>query len=238
MKKTLLFIILALIGCSNKTKTSEYTMSLKSYNLKGKVEYFSDKKIPSNFIDKDWKTLIDSAQSSSFSIQNKYFDKSGFLKNMEYYDKDSILLLNIVFLYSKSGKYKGSKEFDKEGNQLKQTKIIESSQDLLKLETYDYDTGDLLSISETEYENGLQIYMSSEFVEQNQKIEYVFKRDTDGNEIEISSTVDFGEQKMENVSYIKYLDFDSIGNWTKRIDHNREKGKECMLTIRRIAYYE
>jgi len=230
--------MIILIGCSNKMRTSEQTLSLKSYNLKGKVEYFSDKKIPSVFIDKDWETLIDTTKLGSISIQNKYFDKNGYLTNLKYYDKDSVLLLNSEILYSNSGKYKGSKNFDKDGTQLKRTKVIESTTEFLELETYDFKTGDLLSKSKTEYENGLSVHQSSEYVNQNHKSDYTFKRDKDGNEIEISFVVEFGEQKMESVSYIKYIEFDSIGNWTKRIDYNREKDKECMLTIRRIMYYE
>ena len=86
-------------------KTSEQTLSLRSYNLKGKVEYFSDKKIPSVFIDKGWETLMDTTQSGLISIQNKYFNKNGYLTNLKYYDKDSILLTNSEILFSNKGKY-------------------------------------------------------------------------------------------------------------------------------------
>lgn len=230
--------MIILIGCSNRMRTSEQTLSLKSYNLKGKVEYFSDKKIPSVFIDNDWETLIDTTQSGLISIQNKYFNKNGYLTNLKYYDKDSVLSLNSVILFSNTGKYEGSKDFDKNGKQLKWTKIIESNPELLKIERYDFETGGLISKSKTEYKNTLHVHQSSEFVNQNRKSEYTFKRDKYGNEIEIAFIVEFGDQKIANTSYIKYIEFDSIGNWTKRIDYNREKGNECMLTIRIITYYE
>lgn len=219
-------------------KTSEQTLSLRSYNLKGKVEYFSDKKIPSVFIDKGWETLMDTTQSGLISIQNKYFNKNGYLTNLKYYDKDSILLTNSEILFSNKGKYEGSKDFDIDGNQLQWTKIIESTPEFLKVELYDFKTGDLISKSKTEYKNGLYIRQLSEYVNQNRKSDFIIKRDDEGNEIEISFVVEYGEQKVENVSNIKYLEFDSLGNWTKRIEYNRENGKECMLIIRRIQYYE
>jgi hypothetical protein len=206
--------------------------------LKGKVEYFSDKKIPSVFIDKDWETLIDTTQSSLISIQNKYFNKNGYLTNLKYYDKDSILLINSEILFSNTGKYEGSKDLDKDGNQLKWTKIIKSTPEFLKVESYDFKTGDLISKSKTEYKNGLYFRQISEYVNQNRKSDFIIKRDEEGNEIEISFVVEYGEQIIENVTNIKYLEFDSLGNWTKRIEYNREKGKECMLIIRRIQYYE
>lgn len=230
--------MIILIGCSNQTKTSKQSISLKSYNLKGKVECFSDKKIPSVFIDQDWELLIDTSKLGSISFQNKYFDKNGYLTNLKYYDKDSTLLLNSEIRYFNSGKYVGSKDFDKNGNQLKTTKIIESSTEFIELETCDFKTGNLVLKSKTEYKNGLPTHQFSENPNQNYSSDYTFTRDKEGNEIEISFLVEFGEQKLENVSHIKYLEFDSIGNWTKRIDYNREKGNECMLTIRRIIYYE
>lgn len=215
-------------------KTGEQSLSLKSYNLKGNVEYISDKKIPSVLTD-EWKTVPDS--NSSISIQNKYFDKHGFLTELEYFDKDSVLLLKSEINKSKTGKYQGSKDFDKNGNQTKQTKIISSSKDNLETETYDYKSGDLISKSKTEYENHLVKKQYSEFVSQRHKSEYIYKRDDEGNEIEISMIVEFGDQKMENKSFVKYMDFDEYGNWTKRIDYNKELGNECLVTVRRIKYY-
>jgi len=219
-------------------RTSEHAPSLELYNLKGSVEYFSDKKTHSLFIDKGWEILDDTSQLGSISFQNKYFDKKGYLTNLKYYDKDSALILNSEILYSNSGKYNGSKDFDKKGTPIKITEIIVSTSNFLELETYDFKTRDLMSKSKTEYENGLPTHQSSENLNQNLKSYYTFKRDKENNEIEISSIMEFGEQKMENVSNIKYLEFDSIGNWTKRIDYNREKGNECMLTIRKLTYYE
>jgi len=201
--------MIILIGCSNQIRTSEQTLSLKSYNLKGKVRYFSDKKIPSTFIDESWETLIDSSQLGAISIQEKYFDINGYLTNMKYYDKDSVLLINSEILFSNTGKYEGSKDFDKDGNQLNWTKVIEGTTEFLKVESYDFKTGDLLSKSRTEYKNGLYVRQLSENVNQNRKSDYTIKRDEEGNEIEISFVVEYGEQKMENVSYIKYLEFDN-----------------------------
>ena len=216
-------------------KTGEQSLSLKSYNLKGNVEYFSDKKIPSILTD-EWKTVPDS--NSSISIQNKYFDKYGFLTELEYFDKDSVLLLKSEINKSKTGKYQGSKDFDKNGNQTKQSKIISSSKDNLETETHDYTSGDLISKSKTEYENHLVKKQYSEFISQGHKSEYLYKRDDEGNETEISMIVEFGAQKIENKSFVKYVDFDEYGNWTKRIDYNKEIGNECLVTVRRIIYYE
>ena len=235
MKQTLLLTLIILLGCSNKMKTGEQSLSLKSYNLKGNVEYFSDKKIPSILTD-EWKTVPDS--NSSISIQNKYFDKYGFLTELEYFDKDSVLLLKSEINKSKTGKYQGSKDFDKNGNQTKQSKIISSSKDNLETETHDYTSGDLISKSKTEYENHLVKKQYSEFISQGHKSEYLYKRDDEGNETEISMIVEFGAQKIENKSFVKYVDFDEYGNWTKRIDYNKEIGNECLVTVRRIIYYE
>jgi hypothetical protein len=79
--------------------TGEQTLSLKSYNLKGNVEYFSDKKIPS-ILTEAWITVPDS--NSSISIQNKYFDTSGLLTELKFYDKDSVLMLKSEIIKSKN----------------------------------------------------------------------------------------------------------------------------------------
>jgi len=238
MKHTLIIIIVILIGCSNGMKTSEQSLSLKSYNLKGKIEYISDKKIPSILIDNDMETQIDTTHLTSISFQNKYFNKNGYLTNLKYYDKDSVLLINSKILFSDSGKYKGSKDFNKEGQQLKNTKIVSSNIDFLEIKTYDYKTGELLSKSKTEYENGLVKKQYSEFESQGHKSEYIYKRDNEGNEIEISMILEFSDQKIESKSFVKYMEFDKYGNWIKRIDYNKEKGNECLVTIRDIRYYE
>ena len=235
MKQTLFLLLIILLGCSSRMKTGEQSLSLKSYNLKGNVEYISDKKVPS-LLTEEWKTVHDS--TNSISIQNKYFDKNGFLTELEYFDKDSVLLMKSEIKKSKTGKYQGSIDFDKNGNQTKQTKIILSTKDILETETHDHKSGDLISKSRTEYGNHLVKKQYSEFVSQGHKSEYIYKRDNEGNEIEISMIVEFSDQKMESKSYVKYVDFDEYGNWTKRIDYNRENGNECLLTIRRIKYYE
>lgn len=235
MKQILVLSLIILLGCSNKMKTGEQFLSLKSYNLKGNVEFFSDKKIPS-ILTEEWKTVPYS--NSSISIQNKYFDKNGLLTELEYFDKDSVLMLKSEIIKTKTGKYQGSKDFDKNGNQTKLTKIISSTKDNLETETYDQKSGDLISKSKTEYENNLVKKQYSEFVSQGHKSEYIYKRDDEGNEIEISMIVKFGDKKMENKSFVQYLDFDEYGNWTKRIDYNKESGNECLLTVRKIKYYE
>ena len=235
MKQTLVLTLIILLGCSSKMKTGEQSLSLKSYNLKGNVEYFSDKKIPS-ILTEEWITIPDS--TSSISIQNKYFDNNGLLTELKYFDKDSVLMLKSEIIKSKTGKYQGSKDFDKNGKQTKLTKIISSTKDNLETETYDQKSGDLISKSKTEYENHLVKKQYSESVSQGHKSEYIYKRNDEGNEIEISMIMEFGNQKMERITFVKYLDFDEYGNWTKRIDYNRENGSECLLTVRRINYYE
>lgn len=235
MKQTLLLSLMILTACSTRMKTGEQSFTLKSYNLSANVEYISDKKIPS-FLTEEWSTVPDTSRAAS--IHNKYFDEEGFLTESKYFDKDSLLLLRSEIIKSKTGKYQGSKDFDKNGNLTKQTKIISSTKDNLQTETYDYKTGDLLSRSKTVYDNHLVKKQYSETVSQGHKSEYIYKRDDEGNEIEISMIIEFGDQKMERKSFVKYLDFDEYGNWTKRIDYNRENGNECLLTIRRIKYYE
>lgn len=235
MKQTLILSFIILLGCSSKIKTGEQSLSLELYNLKGNIEYISDKKIPS-VLTKEWKTVPDS--NSSISIQNKYFDKEGLLTEFKYFDKDSLLMLKSEIIKSKTGKYQGSKDFNKNENQTKQTKIILSTRDILETETYAQESGNLISKSKTEYENNLVKKQCLEFISQGHKSEYIYKRDNEGNEIEISMIVEFGDQKIENKSFVQYLDFDKYGNWTKRIDYDKESGNECLLTIRIIKYYK
>lgn len=235
MKQTLIISLIILYGCSNTIKTGEQSISLRSYNLIGNVQYISDKRIPSVLIE-EWNTVPDTI--SSTSIQNKFFDKDGFLTELKYYDKDSVLLLTSEIIKSKTGKYQGSKDFDKNGNQTNQTIIISSTKDILETETYGHKSGDLLSKSKTEYENHLVKKQYSEFVNQGHNSVYFYKRNNKGNEIEISMIVEIDDQKMEDISFVEYVSFDEFGNWTKRIDYNNEKGNECLVTIRRIKYYE
>ncbi len=238
MKQTLILIVIVIMSCSNQLQVSKQKLSLKSFNLKGRVEYFSDKKIPSRLMDNNWSTQVDTLYLTSLSYQNNYFDKNGFLTNMKYYDKDSSLLIDSRILFSKSGNYEGAKDFDKNGEQLTYTQIVGSDTNFLEIETYDYNSGTLISKSTTEYENYLVKVQYSESIGQRNKSKYIYKRDADGNEVEILMSIEFGNQKIENRSFTKYLDFDEYGNWTKRIDYNDEKKEECLVTIRKIKYYE
>ncbi len=88
MKQLFVLSLIILWSCLGKIKTD-----LETLNVKGKVEYISEKRIPSTLIE-GWETIPDS--NGSFSISNSYFDKNGFLTKIELYDKDSVLIVKGV----------------------------------------------------------------------------------------------------------------------------------------------
>ncbi len=236
MKQAFILLFIIFIGySSNNPRSTNQFFSLKTYNLKGKVEYISDKKILS--------LLSADGQIAPYineltTIQNIFFDKNGLLTLVDVFDKDSVLLLKSKINRSGSGEYQGSRHFDKEGNLIKETRIISSTANSLETEIFDCKSGKLASKLKTVYENHLPKKQYSAFVEQNYSSEEDYKRDSRGNEIEITTIIEMDDQEKEDKSFVTYLEFDEYGNWIKRMVHNKKDGNECLLTIRTIKYYE
>ncbi len=230
--KTLLFILfLGLSGC----KSGDYLIATykTSYNLKGTVRFVSEKTIPS-ICDSIWVTQLDSANLNSIRFRNLFFDENGNILKWEYFQRDSILTSNHDFIYSSSGKFKMLNIYNK-GKLSEIVKTRKHSNTSLETETFDYETNKLTNVYQIEYVNGLVSKMTvRDFNNKTFQI-LKYKQDYLGNEIEISRKTNNTE--TEEITIIQYLEFDSIGNWTKRIEFKPEETEDCKLVVRRIKYF-
>jgi hypothetical protein len=229
---TLLFLVfLGLSGC----KSGDYLISTykTSYNLKGTVRFVTEKTIPS-ICDSTCVYQFDSANFSSIRFRNLFFDENGKILKWEYFQRDSILTSNHDFIYSSSGKFKKLDIYHK-GKLNEIVKTRKHSKTSLETETFDYETNKLTTVYQIEYVNGLVSTMTVRDFKNKTFQHLKYKQDYFGNEIEISRKSNSNE--TEEITIIKYLEFDSIGNWTKRIEFKPEDTEDCKLVVRRIEYF-
>lgn len=223
--KTLLSILFIVL-CS--CRSSEDLIS-KSYNLKGEVKIISEKTIPS-ICDSNSVVKLDSSKSRTVGIRNLFFDKDGRILKWEVFKGDSVLTSYHDYLYSESGKFIKLNSY-KNGELDYYVIIRNRTNTSLVTETFDFKTNKLAAVFKIKYSNGLVSKMKiRDFKNKNhQSMRYKF--DSLGNEIERARITDYGVKVN-----ISYMEFDSVGNWTKRIEYYDED-KDCDLVVRRIEYH-
>ena len=238
IRKEMKSIIIFILGILFSSIAISQTVTRDSYCLKGDVKFASDKDFPAAY-NEIWIPNPDTSLNMMINIQNRYFSQDGIMTNIKYYNRDSLLNMDHRLIYDKKEKkHVASYDYNKNNELTKITKYKILTLDSLYSETFDNKTGDIIQKSRTYYKNGLSFLQIFENVESNYSGKYTIKRDKDGNEIEMTIDTKWDNENTHSVLKYEYLEFDDIGNWTKRIRYSADDKTSGLLTIRRIEYYK
>jgi uncharacterized protein YkuJ len=237
MKKIILFtflLILIIIGCSDKKHKSKFNqLSSSSFGLKGNIASFSEKRFPAILINDSIHELV-KEPSGKIEI-HKYFNKENVLLESENYDSDGNLFSVIKFLNDNSHKFYGTKTYDKNKRQISESQVINSTDSSVIIETLNLNQNSTSTSKMTYDKNGL-IILNRTIINDTSSFEWQYLRNNEGRILLTRMINKFGSQIDTSVLYAKYLEFDSSGNWSKRIDYNSEKGDEIYVYERKIEY--
>lgn len=210
-------------------------MTTKSFDLLGKVGFFSEKEIKIH-LNKDWNFSIDTINPYCF-LSNKFFNSTGVIDSIYYFDKDSMFLSKLLYCNTPNNNEIISTQYDRLGKKTNETKFISFKDSITYVEDYNVNTKEMLSKTWIKTVNFKTIWMKSENVKNKVYSEWVYERDDNGIEIRIKTKFGFDKNQDYRILKIKYLEWDSKGNWTKRIEYN-ENENDCILKIRQIKYIE
>lgn len=232
MKKWILLSLVFLAACS-----TEITINTDSFNLKGKVKSITD--IQSQGIyDKSWNVYPDTAVSVSFiSIRN--FDEDGKWVSAKMELTNGTVYSTTEVLYDDDGNYAGTKDLDAHGSLFRETSVTEISENKIVMVTKS-GSGKDVSENESEYEDGLVMKQTTTWSDGTLKITYEYKRDSEGNEEEISIhsvNTNSNPPVTDNVLKVKILKTDEYGNWTRQAYYS-STDNTCTIIDRKIEYYE
>lgn len=232
MKKWILLSLVLLAACSN-----EITINTDSFNLKGKVKSITD--IQSQGIyDKSWNVYPDTAVSVSFiSIRN--FDEDGKWVSAKMELTNGTVYSTTEVLYDDDGNYAGTKDLDANGSLFRETSVTEISENKIVMLTKS-GSGKDVSENVSEYEDGLVMKQTTNWSDGTLKITYEYKRDSEGNEEEISIhsvNTNSNPPVTDNVLKVKILKTDVYGNWTRQAYYS-STDNTCTIIDRKIEYYE
>lgn len=235
--RTVLFLILFVSIISGCRELEIIPTTTESYNLKGRVKLLSEKTEKIQRSD-DFNYSIDTTTPYCV-ISNKYFNLNGVLDSIYYFNKDSLFLSKMLNNYHSGKSGVVSTQYDKQGRKKSEMKFISFKDSIVYVEEYEANSNELLSKTWTKKENLKTIWMKSENVKNNINSEWVYERDDTGNETEIKTKFGFDKNQDIRIIKIKYLNWDSKGNWTKRIEYEENNIKvDCLLKTRQIKYYD
>ncbi len=232
MKHLLFAVCLVTLMCSNK-KVEPYPIpNTQTYSLKGNVELMVEKSQLIH-LDSDLNYTVDTIKHNGLT-KYFYFNRLLELDSMLIAKPDSIFFghffyyktLNRDRIYSSIFSMKGNKELD--------SKMIRFKNNILFCKNYDPILG-LHSKLEEKWENSKIAWSKWESTLSTSYLEQVFEFDANGFDTIIKSRV---HKKAEFTIYkVVYLEWDSLGNWTKRIEYNQSDWTGRLVT-RKIQYFE
>ncbi|HPF00757.1 MAG TPA: hypothetical protein PKY63_08835 [Bacteroidales bacterium] len=232
MKKWILLSLVFLAACS-----TEITINTDSFNLKGKVKSITD--IQSQGIyDKSWNVYPDTAVSVSF-ISIRYFDEDGKWVSAKMELTNGTVYSTTEVLYDDDGNYAGTKDLDANGSLFRETSVTEISENKIVMVTKS-GSGKDVSENVSEYEDGLVMKQTTNWSDGTLKITYEYKRDSEGNEEEISIhsvNTNSNPPVTDNVLKVKILKTDEYGNWIRQAYYS-STDNTCTIIDRKIEYYE
>lgn len=235
MKQVVLVLLVVLLCGATKRWNEELSLTVKTYNLKGNVAFVSEKKM-SSILGDDWNFSADMTECNC--ITNSSFDEVGNLIEIDCFDADSVFKYKSKIIRSWDDKYSKTEIYDKDGVETHFLSPVKNSVDRLEVKNYDLIERVLIAKEVTEYEDCMVKRHCVVYVKDGHRSESIFKRNSDGDVIEIVLIDEFAGRKDEIKWFVKYMNFDDRGNWTKRIHYNRSCGNDCEVVVRQIKYYD
>jgi len=230
MKNYLIILLILVVGCRPNLNIETTPLT---YGLKGNIISFSEEKFTAFYNDKlDF--IIDTT-NPYYILTNKIFNDKGIISKIEYFDKDSTLLSKVIY-QSRNNPY--SIQYNKNDFKNSYSRLISFEDSISVIETVDSKTNVVTSKSWTKIQNGRIDWMKSLGLKDSLYSEWNYKRNDKGLETEIKTKFGYDPNQDYRTVKIKYLEFDEVSNWTKRIEFNPDEGNSCMVIIRSIKYKE
>ena len=230
MKHLLFAICLVTLMCSSK-KVEPYPIpNTQTFNLKGNVELLIEK---SQLIHLN-SDLIYTADTIKYNGLTKYFYFNRLLEldSMLIAKPDTLFFSKIVFFKSLDADRITSSIFTMNGIRTMITKHVKTEKNIVFLKNYDNKKG-LHSKTEEKWENSKIVWSKWESTLSSSYHEQIFEFDANGFETVIKSRL---HKKDDFTIYkVEYLEWDALGNWTKRIEYN-ESDLTGSVVSRQIKY--
>lgn len=224
LNRLILLLFIAFCSC----KSSEDFLS-KRYNLKGSVNFISEKRIGVFCDSANQSTLL--LDSCDITFRNYFFSKDGKVLKWENYDKDSTLISYDDYIYSESGKFLKLNSYK---NRQPDYYVIvhKNTGKTVITHTINSNTNEFIAIFRIHLRGSTIRIRSHDFVQNNRQVTE-WEVDSHGNEIKVKRKTSVSPPTEWNIFY---QDVDSQGNWTQRYEVDFDNG-ECYLVIRRFKYY-
>lgn len=230
MKHLFFAVCLVILMCSNK-KVDPYPIpNTQTYSLKGNVELLIEKRQLIH-LDADLNYTVDTIKYNGLT-KYYYFNRLLELDSMLIAKPDTLFFgkvfyyktLNSDRIYSSNFSMKGKKELD--------SKMIRFKNNIVFCNNFAPTLG-LHSKTEEKWENSKIVWSKWESTLSSSYQEQIFEFDANGFETLIKSRL---HKKDDFTIYkVAYLEWDALGNWTKRIDYN-ESDLTGSVVSRQIKY--
>lgn len=225
---TLSLIFFCILYSCNQT--SIYKENTKNYGLTGKVKSFEERYYRTT-CDNNW-NIIDDNNGCFSTIYN--FDSNGVIQSIY---QNNCSTSSYKTIYNPNSTKILCRKFDGNGELLTYTEFASFKDSIFETRDMDAKTNKILSYNFTKYKNDRIVWYRKIDSMKIPKIQAVYTIDKKGLEVDIHIISKSGKNKNNYLQKIKYLEFDSMGNWIKRIDYWPSFKGDCLKTTRKITYY-
>lgn len=215
MKHLFFAVCLVTLMCSSQ-KVEPYPIpNTQTYCLKGIVELLIEKSQLIH-LDADLNYTVDTIKHNGLT-KYYYFNRLLELDSMLIAKPDTLFLSKVVFFKPMDADQITSSIFTKNGIRTMITKYVKTEKNIVFCKNYESKKG-LHSKTEEKWENSKIVWSKWESTLSSSYHEQIFEFDANGFETVIKSRI---HKKDEFTIYkVVYLEWDALGNWTKRIEYN------------------
>ncbi len=233
MKNLFFVIFLLTLFCSSKKIETFPVTNTQTFHLKGNVKIMIQK-TQSIHVDSLLNYTID---TNRFNGLTKYFYFSPLLELDSSYvlKEDTLFLSKDIFYKSPNSNNIYSSQYTKDGNQTLETVVISYKNNIVTKRVNSKSQVKFKSKIIEKWVNSKIQWMQWTLPFTKGYYKWTFERDSNGFERKIYIEMGPNSNKLKYTVLIQYLEWDSLGNWTKRIEYN-ESDWTGSLVSRKIVY--
>lgn len=235
MKKILFLVLLIPLLCSSKKFENFPITTTQTFNLSGNAKILSEKKLLIH-LDTNMDYSIDTMKYNGLT-KISFFNSFGELDSTHYFKMDTFFLSKIIYIKNYNKSKLLAIHYNRLGNKTVESKLVSMKDRIIYTKEYDTDTKKLWGKTWIKTEKSKVIWEKQENCKSKTYTESVYERDPTGNEIIIKTKRSPNKNQEYSIYTVKYLEWDTFGNWTKRIEY-LETEMTGILTTRQITYYK
>ena len=225
-------IVLLFTSCEKKSNFDNFTA--ESLGLIGHIEKLIERRYPASFKND---SLLEAENNAGKIEIHKYFDIQNTLEKSETYDSKGDLLSETIIKDNIFGKYIGSETYNTNRILTNESSVIKSTDTSFVIQDLNINQNST-SLSELIYNKNKLHIITRRHLNDTTFLEWKYFRNKKGEILRTRMIDKFGSKRDTIFLLAKYLEFDSIGNWTKRIDMTKDKPEEIYVYERKIGYRE